>query len=149
MKNILIALDFEEKSINLLNQAIELAKHFEIKVWVVHVVEQEIDYVATPDAYNFAAQYLNLREAREKKLEEEHKMIQKYVDILLENGIQAEGHLIEGPIIKSILSEINKLNIDLIIIGSHKHGFLYNAVIKDPSVSLVEKSNTPLLVVPL
>lgn len=149
MKNILVALDFEEKTINLLQNAIEMAKRFEAKVWLIHIVEPVENYIPTPDSYQFAVQYLNLRDSMEAKLLEEHKAVQKYVDMLIEQGIQAEGLLIDGPTSKAILHEAEILKIDLIIMGSHKHSFLYNAIIKDPSVTLIEKSTIPMLIIPL
>ncbi len=149
MKNIMVALDFEEKTINLLQNAIELATRFEAKVWLIHIEEIEDNYIPSPDTFQFAVQYLNMRDSKEKQMQEEHKAVQKYVDMLIEKGIKAEGLLIQGPTSKAILQEAELLKIDLIIMGSHKHSFLYNAIIKDPSVSLIEKSNIPMLVIPL
>ena len=149
MKNILVAIDFEEKTNNLLQNAIELALCCNAKVWILHISEHDFDYIGTPDSFQFAIQYVNLRDSKEKLLQEEHQMVQKYVDMLIEKGIPSEGLLAEGPTIKTILDEAHKLNIDLIMMGSHKHSYLYNAFAKDPSVSLIEKSDIPLFVVPL
>lgn len=149
MKNILVALDFEEKTINLLQNAIEMAKCCNAKVWIIHIAQYDFDYIGTPDSFQFAIEYVNLRDSKELKMQEEHKLVEKYVEMMKEQGLDAEGMLIEGPAIKSILDEAHKLNIDMIIMGSHKHSFLYNAIIKDPSVSLIEKSDIPMLVVPL
>ena len=45
------------------------------------------------------------------------------------NRLDAEGLLIQGPTVEMIEGEVNKLNIDLLVLGSHKHGFLYETFV--------------------
>lgn len=149
MKNILIAIDFEDKTKNLLQYAIDIAKKFESKVWIIHIIQPDVDYVFSPENMQFAVQYINYRDIKAKALRKEHKMIHEYAELLLSQGIQSQGLLIEGSTVKVIVDEANKLNIDLIIMGSHKHSFLYNAFFKDTSVSVIEKVDIPILVIPL
>ena len=75
--------------------------------------------------------------------------MQGYVEVLMNKGIQAEELLIEEPSVKMILDEAAKIDMDLIVIGSHKHSFIYNALFGDTSSALIKNSNIPLLVVPL
>ena len=149
MKNILVAVDFEEKTKNLLDNAKQIAKKFSSKVWIIHIVPHQTEIVAYPESFQFGVQYMNLIEERAKELNDEQKVIQRYCSQLRNAGIDAEGLLIEGPTVKIILDEAMKLKIDMIIIGSHKHSFFYNALIESTEACLIRKSRIPILVVPL
>lgn len=149
MKNILVAIDFEDKTKNLLDNARQIAEKFGSKIWIIHIVEHQPDYFGSPDGFQYGIQYVNLRDIRAKELQKEHKLVQEYSDQLIKEGIPSEGLLIEGPTVKMILDEAIKLTIDLIIIGSHKHSFLYNALMESVSSAVIKKSNIPLLVVPI
>jgi nucleotide-binding universal stress UspA family protein len=149
MNNILVAIDFEEKTKNLLINAKQIAEKFGSKIWIIHMIEHQLDYYGTPESFQYAVQYVNIRDIEAKKLQKEHKMVQDYSDQLIKEGIQSEGLLIEGPTVKVILDEAIKLKIDLIIIGSHKHSFLYDALLKSTTASIIKKSNIPIMVVPI
>ena len=149
MKNILVALDFEEKTKSLLVQAKQIAEKFDSKIWVIHIVEHRNEYIGPVENYQYGVQYVNLRNSIAQELRKEHKMVQDIANDLVKEGIQSEGLLIEGPTVKIILDEALKLKIDLLIIGTHKHSFLYNALIVSTSDSIIRKSNIPLLVVPI
>jgi nucleotide-binding universal stress UspA family protein len=149
MKNILVAIDFEEKTKNLLDNAKQIAEKFGSKIWIIHIKQHEPDYFGSPDGFQYGVQYINLRDIKAKQLQKEHKIVQEYANKLIGEGIQAEGLLIEGPTVNMILDEAIKLKIDLIVIGSHPHSFLYNALIESTTSSVIRKSNIPILVVPL
>ncbi len=149
MKNILVAVDFEEKTKRLLVNARQIAEKFGAKIWIIHIAEHRSEYFGPTDTYQYGVQYVNLRHSIAEELRKEHKLVQDYANELIKEGIESEGLLIEGPTTKLILDEALKLKIDLIIIGSHKHSFLYNALIVSTSDSIIRKSQIPLLVIPI
>ena len=91
MKNILVTLDFEEKAILLVEKAAEIAEKFNSKVWLVHIVAPNPDFIG----YEVGPQYI--RDTRAHELRKEHKTIQNFTQMLKEKGIDAEGLLIQGP----------------------------------------------------
>ena len=119
MKNILVTIDFEEKAISLVEKAAEFAEKFGSKVWIVHIAAPDPDFLS----YEPGPQYI--RDSRAEELRKEHRIIQDFTKMLTDQGIDAEGLLIQGPTQEMILAESEKLNIDLIIIGHHAHGLLY------------------------
>lgn len=149
MKNIMVAIDFEEKTKSLLENAKQFAKKFGSKIWIIHIEHKEADYYGAPDGFQYGVQYINLRDIRAERLRKEHKMVEEYANQLIAEDIQAEGLLVEGPTVEMILDEAVKLKIDLIIIGSHHHSFLYNALISTTTSAVIRKSNIPMLVVPI
>jgi len=143
MKNILVAVDLNESSQTLVDKAAELAEKFNSKVWVLHIADPEPDFVGN----KVGPQYI--RDIRVEELLQEHKLMRKYSDQLLSKGIEAEGLLIAGATIKMILNEMDKLDIDLLIIGHHKHGFFYPIFADITDIAIVKKSKVPVLIVPL
>lgn len=143
MKTILTAIDFDNDTQKLLIKTEQLAKAFEAKVWILHVAVPNPDFVG----YEVGPQYI--RDARAKELKDESKLIWEHVDHLREKGISAEGLLIPGQTIETVLSEAEKLQVELIIVGHNNHSFLYEIVLGDIATDIAIKSNIPVLVVPI
>lgn len=143
MKNILVAVDLEASSHQLVNSAAEQAEKSDAKVWVLHIAAPEPDFVGN----EVGPQYV--RDNLAEDIKKEHKLIRQYADELIARGIMAEALLIQGPTVKMILEEIEKLQIDLLIIGHRPHGFLFKIFLGENHTALVNKSKVPVLVVPL
>jgi len=143
MKNIMVAIDADERSGVLMDNAIELGKKFDSKIWIVHIATPGTGYVGlmvTP-------QYISTLHKSEFKAE--HELLHKYEIKVRNEGLEAEGILINGPTVEMVLEEAGKLNAELIIIGSHEHSFLHNALLGTTSAHLIKKSGIPVLVVPI
>lgn len=143
MKNILVTIDFEEKGQLLINKAAEIAEKFGSKLWLVHVAAPNPDFIG----YEVGPQYI--RDVLAKDLRNEHKLLQGFTNQLKEKNINAEGLLVQGTTIETIVELIDKLAIDLIVIGKHKHGFFHKTFMVSTDESLLEKANIPVLVVPI
>ena len=143
MKNILVAIDFEDKAILLLEKAMEIAEKFNSKVWIVHIVAPDPDFIG----YEIGPQYI--RDSRAEELRKEHKSLQNLAKTLIEKGIDADGLLIQGATREMILQESEKLNIDLIIIGHHEHGLLYKIFAGSVAAQVIRHSKIPVLTVPI
>lgn len=143
MKNILVAVDLDESSQVLVEKAAELAEKFDSKVWVLHIADPEPDFVGN----KVGPQYI--RDLRVKELLQEHQLIRKYTDSLRTKNIDADGLLIAGPTVQLILEEIEKLAIDLVIIGHHPHNLMYKIFTGSTHTAVVKKSKVQVLVVPL
>lgn len=143
MKNILVTIEFEDQSDLLIEKATEIAAKYGAKVWLVHIAAPEPDFIG----YGTGPQYV--RDTVAQDLREEHRTLQKYADEMKNNGVEAEGLLVQGSTIETIVKESEKLNIDMIVIGHHKHGFLYNLFMTGTDELLIEQSKIPVLTIPL
>ena len=143
MKNILVTLDFEEKAISLVEKAAEIAEKFNSKIWIVHIVAPDPDFIG----YEPGPQYI--RDSRADELRKEHRTIQNFTQMLKEKGIDAEGLLIQGPTKEMIIKESEKLNIDLIIIGHHEHGLLHKLFAGSVASQVINHSKIPVLTIPI
>ncbi len=143
MKNILVTIDFEKETNLLVEKASELAKKFDSKIWLIHIA------APNPDFVGFEAGPQNEIDFRANQLKTEGKTIEKYVQQLKEKGIDTAGLLVKGPTVPTILRKIENLNIDLVIIGHHKHGLFYKIFVGNTDSALINKSKIPVLLVPL
>jgi len=56
--------------------------------------------------------------------------------------------VVKGATIKTILKEADRLDIDLVILGCHKHGLLYGALMDVTEEGLLSNCSRPLMFVP-
>lgn len=143
IKNILVAVDFNDAVADLLGYAEGIAEKFEAKVWVLHVAEPNPDFVG----YEPGPQYI--RDFKAEELREEHRNLQMYCDNFLSDNIEKEALLIQGSTVEAVLEEAKKLKIDLLVVGTQEHSFLYNLLQESVSLSLLKKSHIPLLAIPI
>ncbi len=143
MKNILVAVDFREGTEKVLNFAKQFGQIYLAKVWIIHVAAPEPDFVG----YEVGPQYIS--DMREIELKEEHKQLKKYADDLSFTGVAAESIMLEGGTVEMLSAEIEKLHVELLIVGHHKHGVFHKAFFGRTDVSLIEHVNIPTLVVPV
>lgn len=142
MKNILAAVDFSDVTDAVVKAAYEQASHFRGMLRVVHAATTEpvfVGYGAVP-VENIALHQEDL-EASQKKLD-------KIVDGLKERGVETVSHMPEGPVLDGLLKEIKDNDIDLVVVGSHGHGALFNLVAGSVTQGLIHKAKVPILVIP-
>jgi nucleotide-binding universal stress UspA family protein len=142
MKNILVAIDFHDKTQILIDSAIKFAKVFDSKIWLLHVAAPDPDFVG----YGVGPQYI--RDFRADELKEQHQHLISYADSIKSYGLEADGLVIQGAKIEMILEESEKLNIDMIITGHHDRGFFYEVFRGSVSSNIVSDSKIPVLVIP-
>lgn len=143
MKNLMIALDFKDNYQKLVDKGIEIGEKFKAKIWLLHIAAPDPDFVG----YGVGPQYI--RDIKAGEMREEHKKLQQISKRVQGKGLKAEGLLIQGPTVETILEEAETLNIDLIVIGRRNHGFFYKAIVGDTSSDVISDSDIPILVVPI
>ena len=145
MKNILVVVDCCETTTiaaPIIERSIELAKAFSSKVWILHVVPH-----SHQAPYNIDSKTLRREVADEFR--HEHEFLQRLAQCLRGRDVDAIALLVEGPIIKTILKESERLNIDLIVIGCQRHSLLYGALMDATKEGLLSKCSFPVMFVPM
>jgi nucleotide-binding universal stress UspA family protein len=145
LKNLLLAIDaIETTNIEspIIKRTIELAAAFASKVWIIHIVPRP----------GPAPSYLDetvLRREVSAERHHEHDLLNRLARALRNRGIDSEALLVEGPVVNAILKESERLSIDLIILGCHKHGLLYGALMEFTEEGLLSKCALPIMFIPL
>lgn len=143
IKNILVAVDFNDSVGELMSYAESIAHKFEAKVWVVHVAEPDPDFVG------FAVGPQYIRDFKASELRDEHRNLQSICEAFLDKDIESEALLIQGSTVETVLEEAKKLKSDLLIVGTHKHSFLHNLLQESVANSLFKNANIPMLAIPI
>ena len=145
MKNILVTIDSCETTTiasPIMERTIELANAFSGKVWVLHVV-------AHPRQEPFNVDSKTLRRELAAEFRHEHEFLQHLAQCLRDRAVDATALLVEGATIKTILKESERLDIDLIVLGCHRHGLLYGALMDVTEEGLLSKCARPIMFVPI
>ncbi len=143
MKNIMVAVDFNDSIGDLMTYAESLAQKFNSKIWVLHVADPEPDFIG----YEPGPQYI--RDIKAEEYREEHHNLQEICKNFISEDLDSEALLIQGSTVETVLEEAKKLNIDLLIVGTHKHSFLHNLLKESVSMELLKKAEIPMLTVPI
>ncbi len=143
LKNIMVAVDFNDSIGELMVYAESLAQKFQSKIWVLHVADPEPDFVG----YEPGPQYI--RDIKAEEYREEHRNLQEICKNFLGDEINSEALLIQGSTVETVMAEAQKLNIDLLIVGTHKHSFLHNLLQESISMELLKKAEIPMLTIPI
>jgi nucleotide-binding universal stress UspA family protein len=83
------------------------------------------------------------------QLLDEQEQLAGLVKQLVEVGVNATALIVQGDPVKIILSEAKRLGAELIIVGSHGHSLLFDALLGSVSAGLLRKSTLPVLIVPV
>jgi nucleotide-binding universal stress UspA family protein len=140
---ILVAVDLSNATKRIIQVTERIARGMSGEAWVLHVAEAE------PDLVGFDAGPEVVRDQVAKEFQEEHKAVQEYSDTLREAGIEATALLIRGPIVETILQQAKRIEADLLIVGSHGFGALYDLLVGSESRGVLKHSEVPVLVVPI
>ncbi len=138
----LVAVDLSESTQIIVKKAKEIAKPLSAKVWILHNVEPD------PDVLEFKADPQTAREALAKNFHREHRQIQKIAKQLRKTGLKTTALLVHGATVDTILKEASKLDVDMIVVGSHGRGAMYQVLLGSVSEGILHKSRCPILVVP-
>jgi nucleotide-binding universal stress UspA family protein len=144
VKTILVAIDDCESTTTaspVMQRVCELARAFSSNVWLLHVVPQ-----SGPLPFNVDRKRVRGEIASE--LRHEHQFLQRLAQCLRDREIDASALLTEGATTDSILEESQRLEADLVVVGSHGHGLLYRALLDGTGERLLGESACPVMFVP-
>ena len=139
---ILVGVDLSEATEKIVKKVEDLAKTLSAKVWLLHVTVPEPDYVG------FDMESEAVREALAKRFHGEHCQIQEISDRLRKAGLDTTALLVQGLTVETILHKASKLDVDMIVVGSHGRGAMYQLLVGSVSEGVLHGSEYPVLVVP-
>ena len=141
--NILVSVDFSDATPRILRAAGRLTRALSGKLWLLHVAEPEpefVGYEAGPDV---------VRDQVAREYRDEHRRIQEYADAMRDEGLAVTALLIRGAIVETVIAEAERLDADLLIVGSHGYGAVYDLLVGSVSRGILKHANIPVLVVPV
>jgi nucleotide-binding universal stress UspA family protein len=160
MKCILVPIDFSGATPRVIALARQLAKALDAEIHLVHV--KELTAAATPGTLGYGLvgmpelapmsgmpvpgcepmpQPVPEDEGQKSKLAQWQKEI-------AQDGIKVSLHEPTGAVAEEILNQADVLNADLIVMGTHGHGAMYNLLVSCATKGVLKHSTRPVLLVP-
>jgi nucleotide-binding universal stress UspA family protein len=155
LEKILVAKDLSKESSHVVRYALELACKFHAQIYVLHVMPTVDPSVLNMVALTMGADKLaklnalNEADLAEKTREQLHSMIAKEAELMSEEVLhppKVEVH--HGDAAPMILSVADRLDVDMIILGSHSKGRLHYAFLGSVSEKILRKTHRTVVVVP-
>ena len=142
MKTILVAIDFSDCTEDVIKCAMEFAHAFRAELALVHVAAPDPDFVG----YDAGPQ--SVRDQLAHQFHREHRDLQAIEGTLKNQEIPCRSLLIQGVTVEKIVEETKRLDVGLIIMGSHGHGALHNLLVGSVTEGVIRKTCCPILIVP-
>lgn len=143
MINIVLPVDFGDKTEQLINGAVKFAKQLNGRIFLIHVAPSDIGFAIGDMGY----QYFPEVEANEIRAElvELNKIEQR----IIAHDVDCE-HLLKQGIAKDTILEYAKAkNADYIVMGSHGRSGIYDVFVGSLTKGLTKDSHVPVLVLPI
>jgi len=145
MKNILVAIDFSDVTESVLGAAEELARAFGANVVLMHCVTESTDITLMGEVVGLLPTAL---EALPGAYPDDYRRLADMTSGLRDKGIDAELLFVSGLPIDTILTTIEDRKIDLVIMGSHGHGALYELLVGTVTEGVLHRVSCPAMIIP-
>ena len=160
MKRILVPIDFSDVTPRVIGVAQQLAKALDAEIHLIHV--RELSATAAPGALGYGLagmpelapisgvpvpmfdpmpQTMPVDESQKSKLAQWQKEI-------AQGGLKVTLHEPTGTVAEEILLQADSLSADLIVMGTHGHGAMYNLLVGGVTKGVLKHSTHPVLLVP-
>jgi nucleotide-binding universal stress UspA family protein len=143
MKKLLVPIDFSDATPLIIKQAVKLAKSLTGEIRLIHVVAPEPDFIGDDVGPKV------LRDQKAQRIRKYHKQIQELADQISKEKIKVTPLLIQGVTVDEIIKESKKFKANIIIMGSHGHGAMYNLLMGSVIEGVIRESNVPVMIVPV
>jgi nucleotide-binding universal stress UspA family protein len=160
MKRILVPIDFSDVTPPVIDLARQLAKALGAEIHLVHV--KELTAAAAPGMLGYGLAGMpelapmsgvpvpGFEPMPETIAEDEGQKskLATWQREIAQNGIKVSLHEPAGAVAEEILNQANELNADLIVMGTHGHGAMYNLLVGSATKGVLKHSTRPVLLVP-
>ena len=137
MKRILVPMDFSDVTPYLLDTVKMIATATKAHVILLNVMpHSDIPMLASTEAVLM------------RNVKEDYELLNVFNRQLEEAGLSATIDQPQGSAVETILEECKKESVDMIVMGSHGHGALYNLLVGSVTSGVLKSSKCPVLVVP-
>jgi nucleotide-binding universal stress UspA family protein len=127
---LLVAADFSPQAEKVLGVARDLAEAMQAAVTVLHVVSPRAARSGDPDT------------------REEYRLTREAAEAMRESGIDAQGVVGEGQPARVIVTEADRIDADMVIVGSHGFGAVFRMILGSVSSEVLKKCRRPVMIVP-
>jgi nucleotide-binding universal stress UspA family protein len=160
MKRILVPIDFSDVTPPVIDLARQLAKALDAEIHLVHVKELTAATAPGPLGYGLAGMpelapmsgvpvpgFEPMPDAIAEDEGQKSKLA-KWQEEIAQGGIKVSLHEPTGAVAEQILNQADDLDADLIVMGTHGHGAMYNLLVGSATKGVLKHITRPVLLVP-
>lgn len=140
-KNILFATDFSESSDYAFQYAYSLAKKFNARLLVIHVINEPVDL------RGFYVPHISFEKLEEEIEEGAQKMMEKFCRTHIRDYDNYETFIVPGIPYDEIIKKAGESSADLIIMGTHGRAGLDHVLFGSTAEKVVRKSLVPVMTI--
>jgi nucleotide-binding universal stress UspA family protein len=143
MMKLLAAVDLSRASGYVIEAVHRVALATDAEVYVLHTI-LPLPGIAGPE-FNPVTEHQELSERYLDERDQLNELVTQLVDV----DVNASALMAQGEPAKTILREAERLDAELIVVGSHGHGMMFDALVGSISAGILRKATIPVLVVPV
>ncbi|WP_294266277.1 universal stress protein [uncultured Chryseobacterium sp.] len=143
MVNIVLPVDFGEKTDQLLEGAVRFAKQINGRIYLIHVAPSDIGFAIGDMGFQY------FPEVEENEIREELVQLNKLQQKILAGGVDCEHILKQGLAKDIILEHASDKKADFIVMGSHGRSGIYDVFVGSLTKGITKDSDIPVLVLPI
>ncbi|WP_294311263.1 universal stress protein [uncultured Chryseobacterium sp.] len=143
MVNIVLPVDFGEKTDQLLEGAVRFAKQINGMIYLIHVAPSDIGFAIGDMGFQY------FPEVEENEIREELVQLNKLQQKILACGVDCEHILKQGLAKDIILEHARDKKADFIVMGSHGRSGIYDVFVGSLTKGITKDSDIPVLVLPI
>jgi nucleotide-binding universal stress UspA family protein len=143
MMKLLAAVDLSKASGYVIEAVHRVASATDAEVYILHTIIS-LPGIASPD-FNPVMEYQEMS----GRYQDERDQLDELVTQLVDADVNATALMVQGDPVKTILTEAERLDAELVVIGSHGHGMMFDALVGSISAGILRNSTIPVLVVPV
>lgn len=143
MVNIVLPVDFGDKTEQLVEGAVKFAKQINGKIFLIHVAPSDIGFAIGDMGFQY------FPEVEENEIREELVQLNKIQQRILAHDIDCEHILKQGIAKDIILEHAQDKNADFIVMASHGRSGMYDVFVGSLTKGITKDSKIPVLVLPI
>lgn len=140
-KTVLFATDFSESSDHAFEYAFSMAKCFNSRLLILHVINELVDL------RGFYVPHISIDKLEEEMEESAHKMMDKFIATHTKGYDRVEAIVAPGIPYDEILKKAEAESVDLIVLGTHGRTGLDHVLFGSTAEKVVRKSPVPVMTI--
>jgi nucleotide-binding universal stress UspA family protein len=140
-KTILFATDFSESSDHAFQYALSLARKFESRLGIIHVISEPVDL------RGFYVPHISFDKLEEEIEQGALKMMDKFCRTHCHDYAKVESFVVPGIPYDEIIKKAEEISADLIVVGTHGRTGLDHVLFGSTAEKVVRKSTIPVMTI--
>jgi nucleotide-binding universal stress UspA family protein len=147
MNTVLACVDFSETTTTVLATAIEIARAFDARVRLVHMVSPLTDSAVYAGDGRVAG-WVSPPQDEATKHQREKASLLPLEEAVRAAGLQVQSVIVEGVVVDEVLTEAELVRAKMIVVGSHGRSALLDVIMRSATSRVARRACCPVVVAP-